>query len=453
MAGRISCACHRRASAPLALANLSLAERVTVAGLISTVLAVALLIAFAVGSPGDRPTPRAGPVPPAPRPTSRPTPRRLLPCAADPAHLRAPTSPSGAPLSYWHTCESQIVDRDGHPVLITGIAWSGLELPGGAPQGLDRRDYGAILQDVKLLGYNVVRIPFDSESIQPGNHPSGINYQANPDLRGLTSLQILDRIVDECRVLGLKVILDHHRISPWSKPPLWYDASYSQSQWIADWKRLAERYRGNDAVIGFDLQNEPYGANWGTGDPATDWRLAATKAGDAILQVNPYLLIFVEGIGQHQGTYYWYGGELQDVAKAPIHFAVPGRLVYSPHEYGPSVYPQSWFFTPDFPSNLPSIWNLHWGFIAERGIAPVVVGELGAPETGYDVGGTWQRVFLSFLQEHRIGFIVWALNPTSTDTGSLFDSDWETVDAARQALFTPYLQGLRRSAGGSASRN
>lgn len=343
------------------------------------------------------------------------------------------------------------MDREGRPILITGIAWSGMELPGEAPQGLDRRDYGAVLQDVKALGYNVVRIPFDSDSVQPGRMPSGINYQANPELRGLTSLEVLDRIVNTCRELGLKVILDRHQISPWSKPPLWYDGSYSQSQWIADWQRLAQRYRGNDAVIGFDLQNEPYGATWGTGDPATDWRLAATKAGNAVLQVNPYLLIFVEGIGQHQGAFYWYGGELQDVATAPIRLSVPGRLVYSPHEYGPSVYPQAWFFQPDYPSNLPDIWNLHWAFIAERDIAPVVVGELGAPETGYGVGGTWQRVILSFLAQHHIGFIAWALNPTSTDTGSVFDGDWETVDAARQALFAPYLRATPEAETGSGS--
>jgi aryl-phospho-beta-D-glucosidase BglC (GH1 family) len=94
------------------------------------------------------------------------------------------------------------VDRAGHPILIAGVAWSGMELSGNTPQGLDRRDYAAVLLDVKLLGYNVVRIPFDSQSIQPGQQPSGINYQANPDLRGLSSLAVLDRIIQECHEWG-----------------------------------------------------------------------------------------------------------------------------------------------------------------------------------------------------------------------------------------------------------
>lgn len=406
--------------------------------LVSLAIAVALALGFALSAPGDRPPPAI------PRPRVRPSvpaPAKLVlpPCAADPARLPPPRTPTGQPLDYWHTCGTQIVDRNGRPIQIAGIAWSGMELGGGAPQGLDQRNYGAILEDVKALGYNVVRIPFSSASIQPGNMPTDINYQANPGLRGLTSLQVLDRIIAECHVLGLKVILDHHRISPWSVPPLWYDSSYSQAQWIADWQRLARRYRGNDTVIAFDLQNEPYGATWGTGDPKTDWRLAATKAGNAVLAVNPRLLIFVEGIGIHQGVYYWYGGELQDVRAAPIHLALAGRLVYSPHVYGPSVYAQSWFFAPDYPSNLPGIWNTHWAFIDEQGIGPVVVGELGSPESDFSRGGIWERALLSFLAFHHIGFIAWALNPSSSDTGSVFDSNWQTVNSAREAVFAPYL--------------
>lgn len=399
-------------------------------------LACSLVVLLACGVTvlGDHPAP------PPRRSTAVPPPSPLPPCAADPAQLPPARDSNGHPLDYWHTCGTWIVDRRGHAIRITGVAWSGMELGAGAPQGLDQRNYAAILADVQALGYNLVRIPFSSESIQPGHRPSGIDERANPTLHGLTSLEVLDRIVDECHRVGLKVILDHHRISPWDVPSLWYDRSYSEDRWIADWVRLAQRYRGDDAVIGFDLQNEPYGATWGTGDPATDWRRAATRAAKAILAVNPRLLIFVQGIGRYHGVTYWYGGELQDVATAPIQLPVAGRLVYSPHEYGPSVYPQPWFFTPDYPSNLPDVWIRHWGFIVTRGIAPVVVGELGAPDTGYDVGGTWQRTFLSFLDQHQIGFISWALNPSSPDTGGIFDDSWETVNAARQALYAPYLQ-------------
>jgi endoglucanase len=397
-------------------------------------LPVVLFMLILLGTAGDHS--RSVPSPPAVAPRPPPPP----PCAADPAGLAPARGPNGRLLDYWHTCGVYIVDRTGRPIRIAGVAWSGMELGGGAPQGLDRQGYRTILSIVKALGYNVIRIPFNSASIQPDFHPTNIDDRLNPDLRGLTGLEILDHIIAACGRLGLKVILDHHRIAPWSVPPLWFDDTYSEEQWITDWQRLARRYAGNDTVVGFDLQNEPYGATWAAGDPRTDWHRAATRAGNAILAVNPRLLIFVQGIGHDGGQDYWYGGELRGVARAAIHLAIPGRLVYSPHEYGPSVYPQPWFFTPDFPSNLPGIWNTHWGFIIERGLAPVVVGEMGAPETGYDTGGTWQRTLLSYLDYHHLGFITWALNPGSTDTGSVLTSDWRTVNAARQALFTPYLR-------------
>lgn len=422
----------------------SASQRSRIGRLVIHAMAALILFGFALTAVSDHSMQR---------PAARVAPPRPSPCASDPAGLPPPRSPDGTPLDYWHTCGTEIVDRNGQPILITGIAWSGMELEGAAPQGLDRRSYRSILREVKALGYNVVRIPFSSESVQPGHRPSGIDDRLNPDLRGLTSLQVLDRIIAECRALGLKVILDHHRISPWSVPPLWYDASDSQQQWIANWQRLARRYRGNDTVIGFDLENEPYGATWGTGDPATDWRLAATRAGNAVLAVNPSLLIFVQGIATYHGPEYWYGAELRGVAVAPVRLKVAGRLVYSPHEYGPSVYPQAWFFAPTYPSNLPAIWNEHWGFIVERGIAPVVVGEMGAPDTDYGIGGTWQRAFLSFLGRHCIGFITWALNPGSADTGGVFDENWHSINAARQALYAPYLRGLPNQPGGDFPRS
>jgi endoglucanase len=418
-------------------------SRVIVVLLLGSILVLVGGLAFPV-SGGRGPTsggrtvgrarPRARPTAELPTATPAPT------CLKDPAHLPPPVGPSGQPLDYWHTCGTRILDRQGQPIHVGGVSWSGMELPGGAPEGLNQRNYRAILTEVKRLGYNVVRIPFSSQAIQPGNRPSNIDPKLNPSLAGLTSLEVLDRIIAECHVLGLKVILDHHRISPWSVPPLWHDSSYSTADWIADWVMLAKRYRGNDTVIGFDLQNEPYQATWGTNDPSTDWRLAATHAGDAVLQANPYLLVFVEGIGQYdRQPIYWYGGELRGVEYDPIYLNLPGRLVYSPHEYGPSVYPQQWFYAPDYPSNMPAIWNYHWGFIVQQEVAPVVIGEMGAPETGYGVGGTWQRTFLSFLSVHDIGFLTWALNPDASDTGSVFDRNWQTVNAPREALYAPYL--------------
>ncbi|HUX87011.1 MAG TPA: glycoside hydrolase family 5 protein, partial [Chloroflexota bacterium] len=374
-----------------------------------------------------------GPLPPAPievvtGPVS---------CHHDPAHV--PTPPPNA-ANYLHTCGSQIYDAHGRLVKISGVSWFGLETANMAPDGLWARNWQTILAQLSALGYNTLRLPFSDDIFQPNARPSGINYLLNPDLKGLTSLQIMDKVIAGARQYGLRVLLDRHRPSSAGQSDLWYTKTRSEAQWIAEWKMLAQRYQGNDTVIGADLNNEPRGpATWGTNDPATDWRLAAQKAGNAILSVNPYWLIFVEGIEREGNDYYWWGGNLEGVARAPVILNLPDRVVYSPHDYGPSVYPQGWFKAANFPINLPSVWNQHWGYIAERGIAPVVLGEFGGRSVGSDKDGQWQRSLIDYLAQHDIGFISWALNPDSGDTGGLLDDNWMTVVSAKQSLYSSQL--------------
>ena len=92
-------------------------------------------------------------------------------------------------------------------------------------------------------------------------------------------------------------------------------------------------------MIGADLHNEPYNGTWGGGGP-NDWAAAAERAGNAIGAVNPNWLIFVEGVGTYQGQSYWWGGNLMGVKDRPIELDVANKLVYSPHDYPNSVYPQ-----------------------------------------------------------------------------------------------------------------
>src|SRR5262249_19375595 len=132
-------------------------------------------------------------------------------------------------------------------------------------------------------------------------------------------------------------------------------------------------------VIGADLNNEPHGpATWGSGNPATDWQRAAERAGNAVLAVNPDWLIFVEGVERYQNRFYWWGGNLMGAAEHPGVLDLPDRLVYSPHDYPASVYPQPWFNHPDYPNNLPGVWEEFWGYLYSGELAPVYLGEFGS---------------------------------------------------------------------------
>lgn len=233
-----------------------------------------------------------------------------------------------------HTSGSKILDASNKEIHLSGLNWFGFETSNHAPHGLWTRNWKSVLNQIKSQGYNVIRLPFSNAMLKPGVKPTGINYRINSDLEGLTSLQVMDKIVGGAEARGLKIILDNHRSTPGGGPEaggLWYTRDYPESKWISDWKRLALRYKDSAAVIGVDLRNEPYGGCWGCGDPSKDWRLAAEKAGNAILSVHPNLLIIVEGVDEYNGQYTWWGGNLMGAKAHPVRLEVPDRLVYSTH--------------------------------------------------------------------------------------------------------------------------
>jgi endoglucanase len=335
-----------------------------------------------------------------------------------------------------HTNGAQLEDAHARVVRLTGVNWFGMETCSYAPHGLWSRNWRDMMVQIRSLGFNTIRLPFSNQLFDSVSQPNGIDYQLNPDLKGLTGLQIMDKIVAEARVLGLKVILDRHRPDCGAQSPLWYTDHYSEARWISDWVMLARRYAGNDAVIGADLHNEPHErATWGDGNLATDWRLAAERAGNAVLRANSNWLIFVEGI-EHVGPtdYYWWGGNLAAARTAPVRLTTPHRLVYEAHDYGPEVWGQQWFSDPSFPANLASVWNAHWGYLQQQNIAPVLVGEFGGVAVDSGKEGQWIHTLVQFIQSRGLSFTYWSMNPDSGDTGGLLNDDWTTVNQAKIAL-------------------
>jgi len=338
-----------------------------------------------------------------------------------------------------HTAGAKIVDANGQEVRFTGVTWFGFETANFAPHGLWARNWQDMLDQMKAAGFNTIRLPFSNQLLDdPGAMATGIDYTLNPDLKGLHGLALMDKIVDGAGQRGLKVILDQHRPTSAGQSELWYTDQVPESRWLGDWTMLARHYAGDAAVIGADLHNEPHGtATWGDGNVKTDWRLAAERGGDAILSITPNWLIFVEGIETYHGDAYWWGGNLEGAGQFPVQLSVPNRVVYSPHDYGPDVFGQSWFSAPNFPNNLAGVWQQHWGFLAQHGL-PVVVGEFGGRSVGQDVEGVWQRTLIAYMKSSGIGYWYWAWNANSGDTGGVLQDDWKTVNAAKLMALQTY---------------
>jgi endoglucanase len=328
----------------------------------------------------------------------------------------------------------QILDDANKPVQLRGVNWFGFETQNYVVHGLWARNWKNMIQQMKSLGFNAVRLPICPGTLH-GVTPNSIDYSRNADLQNKNSLQILDLIVREFNKQGIYVLLDHHRPDCNSISELWYVNGYTEQQWIKDLVFMAGRYKTFPRFLGIDLKNEPHGrATWGTGKPATDWDTAVAKASAAILKAAPDRLIFVEGI-QNNPTCsnnqfgIWWGGNLQPIACKPL--KVPAnRLVLSPHVYGPDVYNQPYFNESTFPGNMPRIWDLHFGGLKAKGYA-VIPGEFGGK---YGNGGgdpkdrVWQDALINYLIARKIrsGFY-WSWNPNSGDTGGILQDNWNTV--------------------------
>ncbi|NLD47810.1 MAG: cellulase family glycosylhydrolase [Clostridiaceae bacterium] len=402
----------------------------------------------------------------------------------------------------WLHCKgNKIYDMYGNEVWLTGANWFGFNCSENCFHGAwyDVKD---ILQSVADKGIGFLRIPISTEllyswmngkpnpvsSVTASNNPP--YHVCNPDFydpetkEPKNSMEIFDIIIGYCKELGIKVMVDVH--SPHSDNSghvyeLWYGKDtktagvVTTKMWIDTLVWLADKYKNDDTILALDLKNEPHGKRGYTGNKApsdmakwddtkdeNNWKYAAETCSKAILAKNPNLLIMIEGVEQYpkteKGYTYdtpdvweakgdaspwfgaWWGGNLRGVKDYPIDLgSLNSQIVYSPHDYGPSVYNQTWF-DKDFTTQtlLDDYWYDTWAFINDKGIAPLLIGEWG----GHMDGGKnqkWMVLLRDYMIKNKIHHTFWCINPNSGDTGGLIGNDWATWDSEKYGLLKPAL--------------
>lgn len=349
--------------------------------------------------------------------------------------------------------------------------------------------------------------PLEAKSVNAANNPpyTVINPEfCESDGKTLkNSMEIFDVIMKKMKKYGLKVLVDVH--SPASHNSghnynLWYytDAAsdgdtmaigaFTEEKITWDmWKDsitwLAKKYNNDDTIVGYDLKNEPHGkrgyngnscpkdiAKWDASTDLNNWAYSATECGRSILKVNPNALIFIEGVEQYPKTekgytydtpdiweapadvspWYgaWWGGNLRGVKDYPIDFgsdAMNSQIVYSPHDYGPSVYSQTWF-NKDFTTQtlLDDYWYDTWAYINDQDIAPLLIGEWGGHMDG-EKNQKWMELLRDYMIANHINHTFWGLNPNSGDTGGLLGYDFKTWDDEKYGLFEESLWQTSKS--------
>jgi aryl-phospho-beta-D-glucosidase BglC (GH1 family) len=383
--------------------------------------------------------------------------------------------------SWLHAEGTQMVDATNTPVHLTGLNWYGAEQQDFIVGGLDYEPYQSILWTIKRAGYNTIRLPFSDQMVEQ-NPIITAHVGANPELVGLHAMDVFDRITEYAGAIGISVILDNHRSDAgWSSQEngLWYTAAYPESAFDRDWTTMAQRYASSNAVVGADLRNEPHGAaRWANGDPSTDWKMAAERAGNTVLASNPHLLIMVEGV-QYYGTApsYWWGGNLMGVATAPVTLqfsdgaSAHSQLVYSTHDYGVDNCNTGcpWFNSTTSYASLAAIWDQYWGYItadpARPYAAPVWVGEFGT--CNYNAGcvsdsipgsqGQWFQSLIQYIGNKHLSWAYWSANATQSTGGTrtygtldwygFFQPNW----IAPVPWLTDALRSIQSDTGGSGA--
>ena len=353
---------------------------------------------------------------------------------------------------------NKIVDSNGKEVWLTGVNWFGYNTGTNTFDGLWTCDLNSSLSEIANRGFNLLRVPISTELINSwaaGEYPeANYNHATNAYLTGMNSLEIFDYIVGQCRANGIKIMIDMHCAKTDAMghmKNMWYEGDVTEKDYLDALSWIANRYKNDDTIIAYDLENEPHGkanesprAKWDSSKDSDNWKYVAEKAAMAVLNENPHALVMVEGIeiyprdikknGDFSSTspsdYYstWWGGNLRGVKNDPIDLGkYNSQLVYSPHDYGPAVYQQEWFkgdYT--YESLKRDAWQDNWLYIYDTDTAPLLIGEWGGFMTQPNL--KWMTYLRQLIKEKRINHTFWCFNANSGDTGGLVKDDFTTWD-------------------------
>lgn len=242
-------------------------------------------------------------------------------------------------------------------------------------------------------GLDLIRLPFKWERVQ-GTLGGGLDP---------AELARLDTVVGYAAARGMKVVLDMHNYARRRESGTDYligTGPVTLAHFADVWWRLADHYKGNAAIHGYGIMNEPYGTN-GT------WPAMAQTAVDAIRTVD-------------LGTYVIVGGDsfsnaIGWRAKNPnLDIIDPvGRLIYEAHCYfddnHSGTYDQSYDGEGAYPMIGVDRVTEFVEWLQERG-AKGFIGEYGVP--GDDA--RWNTVldnFLAYLDANGVSGTYWAGGP------------------------------------------
>jgi aryl-phospho-beta-D-glucosidase BglC (GH1 family) len=164
-------------------------------------------------------------------------------------------------------------------------------------------------------GLNLIRIPFRWERMQ-----LGLNVALDT-----AQLGYMDTAIARASARGMKVIIDMHNYAECKVSGVKYrfgDAGLPASAYADVWRRLADHYKNEPAIYGYDIMNEPNGLAAGV------WITYAQAAIYAIREVDLNHDIIVEGESWANAWGFETKNPTLHTLRDPL-----DRIIFSAHSY------------------------------------------------------------------------------------------------------------------------
>jgi endoglycosylceramidase len=390
----------------------------------------------------------------------------VIPILSHPALAKADNPPSQLAL---HTDGLRFVDAAGREVILRGANTGGRsKLPPFFPFE-PVPDFDSALEkyadSISALGFNVVRLLIIYEAAEPTRGKYDEAY-----------LKQYDRMVAAFGRRGIRVMVDAHQdlfsrrfcgdgFPDWTLPEkyrglpqhadcknwglrdftwpvadtleqFWSNRGGVQDNYIAFFKMLAERYREDPMVIGFEPINEPFPGT--IGRFSLDWWYRHQlfplyeKAGQAVQSVNPRYLIFADMI------------PLENIGMWTAHRPRPSvnNLVFAPHYYDFGTFGIG--ANSQFEQAFMSSGLARHSALQKAWDTPILIGEFGASPLMKGAAGYLTLLYNRF-DELKFSGTYWECSMSETiwnlENTSCFNPDGSLRPAAA-ALDRPYPRAV-----------
>ncbi|MDE6338147.1 MAG: glycoside hydrolase family 5 protein, partial [Muribaculaceae bacterium] len=251
---------------------------------------------------------------------------------------------------------------------------------------------------IASTGANTIRLPFHYKLF------------TDEDYMGLTSNQDgfarIDSVVNWCRANDLYLILDMHdapggqtgdNIDDSYGYPWLLESEKSQEQFCSIWRDIADHYKDEPVILGYELINEPIATYFNNQDELNaKLEPLHKRAVAAIREVDPNHIILI-GAPQWNSNF----EPLKDTDYDP-------QLMFTCHRYGGPATAEAIQSYIDF---------------RDKSNRPMYMGEIGHNTD------EWQADFVKVMKENNIGYTFWPYKKrdNSCMMGITMPEEWEEV--------------------------